>query len=303
MGVFPTRMLFATDGAEDALPAARAAVDLARRGGAELHVVSVAPERLTYGFMEEREQELFERGEVLALTEQERLIRGAGDVVAGMHLRMGRPAGEILGLAWELGVGLIAVGSRGLGPVGRLLAGSVSEGVAHRASCPILVVPGVGTWPPSRIVVGEDSSEEAREAGYLAASIGGLYGAQLTLVHVYRVAWGPRERLRNVVVPAVGEASQGRWKTLGERAGELEEASGRPPLVRAFAGDPATAILREAAEERAALVAVGSARLPGREERARPDSVSDKVMSKARGPVLIYPRHHRTGADPGSLSA
>jgi Universal stress protein family len=41
MNGFPERILLATDGLENTTPAARAAVDLAKKGGAELHVVHV----------------------------------------------------------------------------------------------------------------------------------------------------------------------------------------------------------------------------------------------------------------------
>lgn len=69
----------------------------------------------------------------------------------------------------------MVAGSRELGPVKRLVMGSVSEGVVSLASCPTLIVRGgERTWPPSRLIMGEDGSEEARRAGKLAASIGGL---------------------------------------------------------------------------------------------------------------------------------
>lgn len=78
------------------------------------------------------------------LDEQVKRIEDAGGTVLGTHLRKGRSAEEI-------GVGLIVLGSRGLGPVGRLAMGSVSEGVVHHARVPVLVMRGgVQAWPPSR---------------------------------------------------------------------------------------------------------------------------------------------------------
>lgn len=41
----------------------------------------------------------------------------------------------------EIGVDLLVLGSRGFGPVMRLLIGSVSSGVIREAPCPVLVVP------------------------------------------------------------------------------------------------------------------------------------------------------------------
>jgi nucleotide-binding universal stress UspA family protein len=45
-----------------------------------------------------------------------------------------------VGLAEEIGAGLIVMGSRGLGGIRRALMGSVSESVVQHAHCPVLVV-------------------------------------------------------------------------------------------------------------------------------------------------------------------
>ena len=42
----------------------------------------------------------------------------------------------------ELGVGMIVLGSRGLGAVSRALMGSVSDSVVRHAHCPVFVVRG-----------------------------------------------------------------------------------------------------------------------------------------------------------------
>ena len=52
MSYFPTRILLATDGSEDAAVATRAAIDLANRSGSELHVMHAfefIPRRVTPG--------------------------------------------------------------------------------------------------------------------------------------------------------------------------------------------------------------------------------------------------------------
>ena len=46
----------------------------------------------------------------------------------------------IVHLADELGVGLIVMGSRGLGGLRRALMGSVSDSVVRHAHCPVMVV-------------------------------------------------------------------------------------------------------------------------------------------------------------------
>jgi nucleotide-binding universal stress UspA family protein len=68
-----------------------------------------------------------------------RQVGQTGEVVE-VYARLGRPDAEIVGLADELGAGLIVLGSRGLGSLRRALMGSVSDSVVRHAPCPVLVV-------------------------------------------------------------------------------------------------------------------------------------------------------------------
>jgi nucleotide-binding universal stress UspA family protein len=52
----------------------------------------------------------------------------------------GGVAQEIVGLAEEIGAGLIVMGSRGGGGIRRALMGSVSDSVVRHAHCPVMVV-------------------------------------------------------------------------------------------------------------------------------------------------------------------
>jgi len=73
----------------------------------------------------------------------EAVLRGAADlaadVVVGSELRFGDPARAICQRAQDLGADLVIVGSRRLGKLGRLLLGSVSQGVLERSPCSVLV--------------------------------------------------------------------------------------------------------------------------------------------------------------------
>ena len=58
-------------------------------------------------------------------------------------LENGDPVQKLLEVA-EGGVDLLVLGSRGFGPVMRLLIGSVSSRVIRRAACPVMVIPRPG---------------------------------------------------------------------------------------------------------------------------------------------------------------
>jgi nucleotide-binding universal stress UspA family protein len=166
------KVLLATDGSEEVELAARAAVDLAKKGGAELHVVHAwhtvpSPhfDRVIRSGLEDVGREVLE--------EQVRWIEEEGGAVAGAYLREGRPVEAIVEQAEEVGAGLVVVGSRGLGRLGRLVMGSVSMGLTHRSHCPVLIVrEGEGEWPPERVLVGYGSFEDT-ERGCSARASGG----------------------------------------------------------------------------------------------------------------------------------
>jgi nucleotide-binding universal stress UspA family protein len=149
--VFPTKILLASDGSEEANLAASTAADLSRSTGSELHAVSVQPVPYAYELTgweglapdlpawsaQSASAEEKARG---TIEEQVLRIREAGGEVAGTHTRAGHPDTEIVGLAGKLGAGLVVLGSRGLGPLKRALMGSVSDSVVHHAPCSVLIV-------------------------------------------------------------------------------------------------------------------------------------------------------------------
>ena len=118
--VFPRRILVATDGSD----AAQRAVELTARIGhaarAEVYVVSVGASG-DPGHVAVEITDL-----TAALGREPTVIREAGD-----------PSERILALATSEQVALVTLGSRGLHGMHAL--GSVSERVAHRAHCSVLV--------------------------------------------------------------------------------------------------------------------------------------------------------------------
>jgi nucleotide-binding universal stress UspA family protein len=156
MSIFPTKILLATDGSTGAELAAETASELAKRTGSELHVVHVFgimpwypvyPEGTALDetepeepLVEEDLQRTSERRAREPLDKEVEKIGSRGGTVARAHLGEGGPAQEIVGLAEDMGAGMIVVGSRGLGGIRRALVGSVSDSVVRHAHCPIMVV-------------------------------------------------------------------------------------------------------------------------------------------------------------------
>jgi nucleotide-binding universal stress UspA family protein len=163
MSNFPTRILLATDGSEEAELATLRAVDLAQSADSELHVVHVGvlplflesyPGTLGYyGRLYEQIEEESRR----RLRKESWRVKAAGGTVAGTHLRMGKVDLEIVALAKELGADLIIMGCRGHRGLRRAIEGSISDGVIRHAPCPVLVVRGVSRLRSS-MLLGSDGA-------------------------------------------------------------------------------------------------------------------------------------------------
>lgn len=290
----PKRILLSTDGSEDARLAARAAADLSGKAGAELHVLhawqSVPHPVIDFDSYEEAARRLLQK--------ESEFIARAGGEVTGSRLVMGPPVDAILDLAEEIGADLIVLGSRGHGLLGRLVLGSVSEGVVHHATRPVLVLRGgEDAWPPLRIVVGDDGSEAAKRAAELALSIGALYGAKGILVRAYPEL-PETDPVGRVLDPRmVDDALRRAGRDLHERAEELGRLVGSQPRIEIAAGDPAVALLGEGRDGPGTLLAVGSRGL-GLARRLRLGSISTKMLRAAAGPVVICPSEAVESADP-----
>jgi nucleotide-binding universal stress UspA family protein len=153
MSIFPTKILLATDGSEEAELASRTAADLAKSTDSELHIlyvweaanpyvdtVELAGDEPVSQRLDAELRRTFERRAREVLDAETERVRAAGGTVAQAHLRMGKADREVVALAEEVGAGLVVTGSRGHGGIRRALMGSVSDSVVRHAHCPVLVV-------------------------------------------------------------------------------------------------------------------------------------------------------------------
>ena len=147
--MFPTKILLATDGSNEAVMAEDAAVELSGGTGSELHVVHVVSMvfDLPYprGSLRERNEAVLDRRKIRGLRllqERVRRIEDLGGVVAASHYREGNPEKEVLKLASELDAGLIITGGQRRPWFERMFGAGFSEHVFKRADRPVLVVNG-----------------------------------------------------------------------------------------------------------------------------------------------------------------
>jgi nucleotide-binding universal stress UspA family protein len=293
MSIFPTKVLLVTDGSEDAELAATTAVGLAKLTDSELHVLAAAPGYPSYDVrVPEVVEELRKQAEMI-LEEQVKKIERAGGEVAQTHVRLGDASKEVVNLAEEVGVGLIVMGSRGLGGIRRALMGSVSDSVVRHAHCPVLVVRGESVSFPTKILLATDGSKEAELAASTAADLASSTGSELHVlsvcpgsayVHPYYEVRFPEaaERLRR-------EAREERQEMLDEQVERIREAGGSVAQTHIRTGEAAAEIVALAEEMGAGLLVMGSHGLGGI-RRALIGSVSAAVVPHAHCPILVVRR-------------
>jgi nucleotide-binding universal stress UspA family protein len=218
------------------------------------------------------------------------------------RIRHGHTAEEILREAEERVTDLIVLGATGRSALGRFLVGSVTERVARHAPCPVLVAR-KKSRPLGRILVGVDASIDSARAVRWLASLPLPPGCQVHLLSVVpNLVLMARDPA--LLTPPLVEEETSLLEWERERAGErLEE------MERAFvgldlqvttevrSGDPAAALLDEAADGAADLVVVGS-HGTGRLERFFLGSVSENLVRHAHCSVaVVRPAVHKLSTE------
>jgi nucleotide-binding universal stress UspA family protein len=139
----PQCILVAVDGSQQSMAACAYGALLASCFGAQLTLVHVATPAPRSGVDPLPQAGL--RAETVARANGERNLRDAHTLIGAQvrsstELHFGDPATVICTRAAQLGADLIVMGTRGLGALDRLVLGSVSTAVSHRAPCSVLLV-------------------------------------------------------------------------------------------------------------------------------------------------------------------
>ena len=140
------RMLVAVDGSTAAAKALNYALNLAEKCGAEVHIVGVvqtidsiipsSPHTFYASLIYDMEKSMQTiLSEALKMAKENK-----PNLKISTRLLKGRPANEIVHMAKEESFDIIVVGSRGLSGAEEIFLGSVSDRVADKATCPVLIV-------------------------------------------------------------------------------------------------------------------------------------------------------------------
>jgi nucleotide-binding universal stress UspA family protein len=222
-------------------------------------------------------------------------LAGAG-VAPEVRLVEGSPAEAIMDAADREGAALLVVGSRGRGRLESALRGSVSQELASRARCPVVIVPsgahwaganGAGESADASVVCGVDGSDEALAAAALAGRLATRLGCRLVIVHA-------RQNLRAVAdYPGASTSTPpvtGQPDSVGRPADEVvtkaEGAAGVSAVAVVEPGPPAE-VLESVADREAARLIVIASRGVGRLRAALLGSVAAELSAAAARPVVV----------------
>ena len=276
------RIVVGTDGSENATTAMRWAAEEAAVHGASLAAI------LVWSYLDQFHADgsttfdpaYDEDGARAALAAWvTRTLGGAGKEVE-QHLELDIPARGLL----EAGdaADLLVLGARGVGGFEGLLLGSVSERVAQLCRKPVAVVRAHAPVRNGRVVVGVDGSARSLEALRWAAAEARARGAELDVVHAWRVPMMTAPSIYSVVpdLSMLEEVGRTVLDAAVADAG-LTDTLVRPHLTN---GSAAQALIERA--NGAGLVVVGT-RGQGRVTGTLLGSVSRQLLHHAPCPVVI----------------
>ncbi len=285
-------ILLATDGSPDAHHALKAAVDLARRAGASLHMVTAYqfPPSSVIAYAPyvgpDSAWDAFETDARNLLDAERSRVETLGARVDSLHVAREPAFDAIMDVAHIVDADLIVVGSRELDGLRRLLAGSVSTQVVHTVHRPVLIVRGgEGCWPPAHVIAGYDGTAVASGAALLAATITSLYDhATMSLVEAAPVLSMTADKYLGSVDGIAIEHGH-----VQQFAEELEPVAGRTVSTALAVGDPADALRAYGDQQRGASLIVVGTRGFGPVRRLFLGSVSNKLLHSGHTALLVVP--------------
>ena len=249
---------------------------LTRIGIEDIHLVTVVPANVHAGMPGID----FERRRRRALARYRDVMEGAGFDVE-IHVVRGTPHRRIRGIGETIGADLTIVGSRGESPLENRFIGSTARNLARTTVTPLLVHRiERGVADPAvleehlftHVLFATDFSRNADRA-FEAFSFLRHATETVTIVHVET----PKD-------PGVSEDAESHFEELTDRLAEW----GIDSRTEVRQGDPAREILDAEEAHSPTMILMGS-RGHSRLRRLLIGSVSERVVARARGNVMLVP--------------
>lgn len=285
------KILLCTDSSDQALNAAHLAVDLACQHNAHIDLVHVLDPFLATGpYAYVPESGLSAQIPMqCALEDQQIILQNTAKILEQANIsyssfaECGQPVDRIHRLAEREKTDLIVIGSRGLSAWPALLIGSVSEGVAHHAHCPVLIVRGE---PKGfhQIVIASDGSMGANHALHTGMELAKDYHAELSVLNVFQPLTIYPGVSTDDFDPAVYAARL--QESIGRQVDPIAKNLGISYQLCQVSGHPAETLVGFADKQKADLVVIGSRGMGGF-QRLLLGSVSTSVLHHAHCSVLV----------------
>jgi nucleotide-binding universal stress UspA family protein len=285
------KIFVCTDGSNQALQAARLTADLASRLNASVVLVNVldpiiAAGPASYvpeaGMAAEIALQCAQEGQQAVLHDTRQIFE-QGQAPCQLCAELGHPVERIHEMAEQMDADLIVMGSRGLSAWPALLLGSVSEGMAQQAPCPVLIVRGEPK-EFARIVMASDGSEGANHAVRAGMELAKVYHGDVDVLHVFQ----PLANFPGIAHDGVdADVYAARVKeAISGQVAPVAQEMGVSYQLNQEQGHPAETLVRFAEQRQADLIVVGSRGLGGF-RRLLLGSVSTNVLRHAHCSILV----------------
>jgi len=223
---------------------------------------------------------------------RDRLALGSG---VDLHSTEGAPAQRLIDEVKHLDADLLVVGSRGRGPIGSAVFGSVSRTLVTGAPCPVVVVPPrvkpveeLSPGDPS-IICGVDGSLHAIAAARLAGLLAERLGLSLVIVHalpdVKSVVSYPGARS---TAPPLSGQPDARDRLAEELVRTAADAAGKEATTIVEPGLPWD-VLEAVADRQDGRLLVIAARGQSDLRAAVLGSAAHQLASSSNRPVVVLP--------------
>ena len=287
------KILITLDGSSFAEAALRPAVELARRTGGELRLLTVHDPGWVFA---DREIDSVSRSRARRYLTRTLEALEVSDLTASLEVREGDVVDQILAEATEWGADLIAMAAHGRGPFSRFWLGSVARQCVRRSHRPVLLIRASdgsprlsGSWEIGRVVVPLDGSPFAESALNPTLELAERLGVSLELLRVVTRLMVPASPFLPEAVAMGRQLLEEDRTAAGEyldRITDWMRSWGLDPAKRVVAdGEVAAAILEQAKSDPIVIATHARAGV----NRVLLGSVAERVVQGAAGPVLVVP--------------